>query len=680
MTASTPDQRPHRPNVWRQALQSALHVEWMNVEPVSALRCALGVAIALSTALVLHQPAAGVFLAVGAVSAGFGSFQGAYRSRAAIMLSATAGMALSLFVGSLAGRSTAIDCVIASVWGFTAGLLVALGPAASFVGLQSAVAVIVAGAYPADLRGAAGRALLVLGGGLIQTFLVVSLWPLRRFHAERTVVSRAYASLADYARSLGEQGSMPPEPHTFAQMRPVDTDPHPFARSSEVLVFTALLDEAERIRTSLAALSVATAGAPVPVADHLARLLREIAEAMEEGRAPAPLPEKWTALDAAALASGARTTPLHALLGQLRAACRTARVPAVEEPPHATPLGRIRTMPPVRDALMTIRANLSLRSTACRHAIRLAAALAFATAVYRLAAIPRGYWFPMTALLVLKPEYRETFVTGIARMAGTLAGAALAAVVADHVGSHPVPLVVLVVAFVWGGYTLFRANYVLFTVCITGYIVLLLRLAGVPGPVAATYRVIDTLLGGALALAVYRAWPTWESHHVHELLASLAEALGRDARVLLGVYADPSRWNPTALQQTRAAARLARSNAEASVERMLSEPAGGPVDPEMALSLLAAFRRYALGALALHAGLDQKPAVTRPKLDPLGRQIADSLEVLATALRTRAAPGPMPPLVDTQLSVQSTVDPALAEQTGMMIDSITTVAALLKGQ
>jgi hypothetical protein len=103
---------PH--SVWRQAFESALHIERANAEPAAALRCAASVGVALGGALLLNRPAAGVFLAVGAVSAGFGSFQGAYRTRAATMLLAGAGMAVSLFAGSLAGRSTLIDCIIAS--------------------------------------------------------------------------------------------------------------------------------------------------------------------------------------------------------------------------------------------------------------------------------------------------------------------------------------------------------------------------------------------------------------------------------------------------------------------------------------------------------------------------------------------------------------------------------------
>jgi hypothetical protein len=670
-----PDGAPH--NVWRQAFESALHIEWPNVEPAGALRCAAGVGVPLGGALILNQPAAGVFLAVGAVSAGFGSFQGAYRSRAATMLLAASGMAVSLFVGSLAGRSTLIDCAIAATWALGAGLFVALGPAAAFIGLQSTVAVLVATAYPAALSGATGRALLVLGGGAIQTLLVVMLWPLRRFDAERTAVSRAYNSLAVYADTLVHTVDAPPEPHTFAGIRPVDADPQPFARSSEVLMFVALLDEADRIRTSLAALSLASAEDRRIVAEHATPILRELAAAVDDGRVPASLPDQWAAIKHHAAQGPPGATTLRTLIGQIRAACRTASVPGLDSPPANTPAQPARTIPPVRDALMTIYSNLTLRSTTFRHALRLSFAVTLATALYRITALPRGYWFPMTTLLVLKPEYRETFVTGITRIAATLAGAAIAGAVVGALGDHAAILATLLLLFVWGGYAIFRANYALFTICITGYVVVLMHLAGTAAPTVATYRAIDTALGGALALLVYRLWPTWEAGRARDLLAHLSDALARDARLVIGMYVNPATWDTARLQQSRAAARLARSNAEASVTRMLVEPdRTSRLEAQRATSLLAAFRRYALGALVLHAGLDQRPASALPGLATIRDQIADGLAGIAAALRSGGRPA-LPPLAETQASLEQVLERTVTEQLSLMTDSVVTAAQLL---
>src|SRR5207244_3727258 len=119
-------------------------------------------------------------------------------------------------------------------------------------------------------------------------------------------------------------------------------------------------------------------------------------------------------------------------------------------------------------------ANFSLGSAVFRHALRLSLAVVAATAIYRFAQIPRGYWMPMATLIVLKPEFRETFVTGSARILGTLVGGGLATLLTLLTGSHRAVPVVMLLVFVWAGYTLFRASYTLFTICFTAYVVFLL--------------------------------------------------------------------------------------------------------------------------------------------------------------------------------------------------------------
>ncbi len=280
-----------------QAIRSILTVDWSQLELLAAIRCTIGVAVPLLIGLAINEPLVGVFGAAGAVGVGFGSFQGAYRGRAAFMLLAAVGMAFSVFIGSLAGHSTAATVVVAGLWAFAGGLLVALGNGASYVGLQSIVAVLIAGGYPSDLEGAAGRAALAIGGGLVQTLLVVVIWPLRRFSVERRSIAAVYRSLAAYASMIPAREGIPPEPHTFAGTASPFADPQPFARSGEVFVFQALLDEAERIRASLAAFAVhygrlgqADQSCARTLADLSAQALAGIAAALNDGREPREQP------------------------------------------------------------------------------------------------------------------------------------------------------------------------------------------------------------------------------------------------------------------------------------------------------------------------------------------------------------------------------------------------------
>ena len=97
-----------------QVIASALRVDWSRLEGLAALRCAVGVATPLLLGLAIDQPLVGVFGAAGAFGVGFGSFQGAYRSRAGLMLLAAAGVAFSVFVGSLAGHSSTATVAVAA--------------------------------------------------------------------------------------------------------------------------------------------------------------------------------------------------------------------------------------------------------------------------------------------------------------------------------------------------------------------------------------------------------------------------------------------------------------------------------------------------------------------------------------------------------------------------------------
>lgn len=671
----------------RQVITSMLTVNWSQFEALAALRCAVGVALPLLIGLAIDQPLVGVFGAAGAVGVGFGSFQGAYRGRAAVMLLAAVGMAFSVFIGSLAGHSNAATIVVAATWAFAGGLLVALGHGASYVGLQSIVAVLIAGGYPSDLEGAAARAALVFGGGLVQTLLVVVIWPLRRFAVERRSIATAYRSLAAYAATIPAREAIPPEPHTFASTASPLVDPQPFARSGEVFVFQALLDEAERVRASLAAFAVhyerlgqTDQSCARTVADLSAQALTEIAAALNDGREPREQPGFSQSLASCVgrLSSGAIVEPL---LTQIRAAWRTAGV-LTATPGHLAPprrhIAKRPTRSAVRDGLITLRANLTRQSTAFRHALRMAAVLTLATAGGRALELPRGYWLPLTIALVLKPDFHDTFAFSIGRVSGTVLGAAGATAIAHLFAPGPIALIVLVLGFVWGAYGFGTANYAAVSICITGYVVFLMSLAGVPEATAATDRIIYTAIAGVLALCAYVTWPTWTATEARPAVAAMLEAQSRYVESLLAAYAGPSTPDLTKLAEIRASARLARSNSEAVVERMLSEPRSRyTMRPRTAVGLVGAVRRNALAALSLHAGLQHNAHGAVPAIRELALQVGSGLMTLSTAVRNRSGKPALPPLRQTQLALAKASDDAISDEAALIVDSIETMAELL---
>lgn len=170
------------------------------------------------------------------------------------------------------------------------------------------------------------------------------------------------------------------------------------------------------------------------------------------------------------------------------------------------------TLPPekvpqrLHELLDCLRKELTLRGKTAAYVTRLALALLVSTVIYRYLHVRNGYWIPMTALLVLKPQWTGTLSRGIARMVGTVAGAGIALALA-HLLPFPEPVIAaLVVVSAWGCFALQAVNYALFSVFVTLYIVFLFRFGGFSQTEAAHIRLVNTVVGGTIALAIDAAW------------------------------------------------------------------------------------------------------------------------------------------------------------------------------
>jgi hypothetical protein len=136
------------------------------------------------------------------------------------------------------------------------------------------------------------------------------------------------------------------------------------------------------------------------------------------------------------------------------------------------------------------------------YALRLAFVIALGTELYRELHYPSGYWIPMTALIVLRPAVTDTVNRVFARGLGTVAGAALVTLGLAYIHPSLVILAAFTVLFGWLSFGLVNVNYALFSAVTTGYIVFLLSLDQLPGPLVAQHRAIATLIGAAIALTV----------------------------------------------------------------------------------------------------------------------------------------------------------------------------------
>ncbi len=664
----------------------------------------------------------GSYAALGALPAGFVSLRGVSWTRVLAVLAATAGMAVSTFAGATAAWSQPWLLVpIVFVWAYVSGLLAALGPTVIAVVLQWPVALLIASALPLPPGSAAVRAALVLAGGLWQCLLVITSWTVSRGSAERAAVASSYRVLADYAVGLAG-GQVGPPPASQLSASYVLADPNPLMRTGARQDLLDLAEEAERIRSTLAALAVSRTGEdPGPAGRGMlggaAAVLTELAASIgtRPGQRADHLEAARHELDRISPRTGASWQWAdEALLGQLRNARRTA-----ERLNEAEPGSAARSRPrPIqadwsRDARLTLRASLGMSSESGRHALRLAVVSAVAEVIVQGSGLSHGYWAVLTIFIVLRPDYSSTLYRGLQRAAGTIVGAGLGVATVQLAKVGMTALLIGIAVSLVAAYAVFAVNYLLFAVFLTDFVVVLLALLGLPPLPTAIERLIGTGIGTGLAILAYVLWPTWEGTSAAEKLARLFAAQGAYASAELHTYTRPAGKDAARIGRLRVAARRARIDAEASADRLAGEPSHGPVSAGLARALISAAHRIAQAGLSLgaaaaahHAAL-ASPSVRRndrgaaskldpdadlqPGLDVLADGVSKATAHIASTLRqlgaTAAEPGrSQPPMPQLRPMLQGLRTPSGGAAAGLLtaadglVDAINAAAHALRGR
>jgi uncharacterized membrane protein YccC len=655
-----------RTGSWFTALwssfQAVLKFDRTQITAFQAIRSTIGVAFPLALGVATGQLTIGVIIASGSLTLGSVGLRDPYRTRVRSMLLASLFVALSTFVGGITGSVGWLLIPATGIWGVFAGMFASVSQVGLIVGLQACTALIVyAHLAPTPLQ-AIEIALLVFIGALFQTLLAIIPSPWTNTAPERSALAMIFQKLADYATNFSEQDVL--------QLADVLLQGHTTLLNSDTRaekgqMFARLLDEAERLRLTLTILAnsyqhlTKERQEEKKASEYLSRIihlsgdeLRIIVQAIK----PSPLfnepgrlrpyeeiKQSLAEMRKLAQTSGNQQEIHHmlpyctALLAELQIARKLAvswRYARQYRPVHIHfPYPR----PPhlhLEDTWSSIRANLSLQSSAFRHAIRLGAALALATALFQLFHVPveRGYWIPMTVVLVLRSDFITTFTRGIARMLGTMLGAVLTTLlIVFLMPSHPVLVVIITIAAYLMYSTLF-ANYTIFSVAVTMAAVLLISFSTPQTVTTALYRAIDTFIGGVLALLMYSLWPTWEQYQVPANIAQRLEALGHYLNAVMQLYARPNEQQKPDLDKLHMESRLARSNAIGSVRRALQEPKAHRINAELAEGLLGAADNISRSTLRLEAYLhDNPPHSELPEIATFGQRVNEALSRLAAA-------------------------------------------------
>ena len=616
-------------------------------------RNAIGVVVPLAIGVHLGYPASGLVGATGGLNVAAADGTDSYRNRAARMLTSSVIGAFAVLIGALAARNAPAVFIVRTLWAFAAGLVVCLGPAAADIGMISLVVIVIYTAQSMTPAHAAGSGLIALVAGLFQTGLSIALWPIRARQPERKSIGDFYLALARAATVPANPYGAPLASAQSTQAREalssLATD-HSVAAERLFL----LVAQAERIRLSLFALSRCLARLrretpDEPAAAHIdlfldlaSKLLASIGDSLQ-GAPPPEQIQAWMQQTRSAhqdLGQSADRDPnlaearlqIDALAGQLRAAFDLAQstTPAGEQAfvarEERTPWNL-----KLSGWLATLRANLSLDSSACRHGIRLALCIAIGDLIARIFSLPRSYWLPMTIALVLKPDFGSTFSRGVLRLAGTYLGLLVASVLFHFVSPAVYVHILTFAILVFIQRSVGRANYGVMVTAISALIVFLFSLNGIAPNAVIAARALNTTIGGAVALAVYLVWPTREQTHVPPALAAMLDGYRLYFQALSRAYIDAIHVDPRQLDRLRVAGRRARSNLETSIDRLSAEPSADPAQLRLLNAMLASSHRFAHSAMALEAG--QTFVVPGESFKPFAHDLELVLYLLAARLR-----------------------------------------------
>ncbi|WP_369981263.1 FUSC family protein [Xanthomonas bundabergensis] len=620
-----------------------------------ALRNTFAVVAPLAVGVAGGHAELGLAMATGALNTMFSDQPGPYRARMQRMLMAALAAGGAALLGMLIGAHTPALALAALLLGLGGGLLVALGPVAARVGLTSMILLVVSADVRLPAAQSVGVAALIFAGGLLQMLMALAAWPLQRYRPERFALAELMRQLAGIARQRPSATLAPPATEAVLEAMVMLHGEHR-SRGLAVQSFRIIAELCERARLELLTLAdlhgrldeASSARLPIErVLERSAVVLDQLAYALDNAEDPAAAEASMTGFDdlAEALAQAEDTRErrllriavarTHGLGGQLRALVRnghwaSSRGEIQAELAEARLPAALRPLAP----LQTLRANLGFSSVAFRHALRCGVCLSLAVLFERWQAIPHGYWIPMTTAIVLKPDFGGTLSFGALRVAGTFAGLLLATVLAHFTMDGAVVRLLLLTVFCLGFRLLTQVNYGLGVACLTGMLVLLLSFEGMAPGEAIGERIQATVLGSALALVAYALWPTWERRHIRATLAHLLLAYRDHLAALL-------EGRLQALPDTRAASRTARSNVQASIERLRGEPRRKRNLRELKLaeSVLANGNRLIRASLALEAVLRDSPALPPlPELEQFRQQAHAALTQLADSLRSGNAP------------------------------------------
>ncbi|MFN6461728.1 MAG: FUSC family protein [Nostoc sp. DedVER02] len=673
----------------------------------SGLRSLFILGVPIGVGIITNHAAESAIATMAAWFVGMVNVDGAYRQRATAMIAATIGVTLMFLIASLVSNHLWLAIPTTFLVIFISGLASLYGNVAASVSLITSIMFVISLAKFASFSNWSTLILhcvLCLAGGAWTSLLLLGLWVVRPDVPAMQIVANCYLSLSQFVNLASQRGVNPNErqewTRQFLQAQDTVIQDLTSARSVWTTIWTrqrgatlrgnqllVLIEDVNQIVNSVVALSELLAIASEhqlfyrlqeeiqQVIEQLAVALQMLSEAISRGknsvhlgdldRTVEALEHRWEVLRAQVF-NQTINVQIDEYPDVVNIRKITASLTKLAQQIHTdadvvtdliqgkkSSITQRDITPPAQSEpttiIDTLRQNFTFESVLFRHALRLALIVTFAELLASVLPIPRGYWITLTALVALKPNFGGTSETTVQRVIGTILGGIIGiSLILLLKNSLAIAVCFLLLVFV--AMSVRSLSYSIFIILLTPAIILLLNLIKAGGWEVGVLRIVDSLIGGVLALlGSYLLFPTWERQ---QLPAQLEKTIRANLAYFQQVIANYLHPQPdTSINMLRHQAALENVNANASAQRLFSEPRHIQGEIEPVMTLITYIRGFfsSVTTLAEHKReFSGEYQFTELKL--LADTIIQILENLADALGQRQPPQALPAL-DSYLEV-----------------------------
>ncbi len=538
------------------------------------IRAAFAICVPLSVGFAVGNDTLGVLPAMGGLLGTVADTGGSHVYRVKrVSYAALCGGAVGLAIGSVIHGHGWLAVVALVVVAGVSGVLTTLGDIGSAVGMQLLVYATLATGPLGAQRPVWHTVVGFLVGVAWALALILPGWLLSPYGEEQRDVAAVYLALAAALRSIGSDrltsarqaltAALNTAYDTLLQARTTAT-----GQSGQAVRLVAVLNASHLMAEAAAALSAAGSRPPPQVIVTVERL----ADSIRNGTPPPTIPMPWDESPGTLALRDGLAGAARVLSGDWSPEHRTREGLRDRRPDRrwAARLGErlARTFGELAEAFGggTLSRTFTIRLMIC---------IGAAGVVTEVLPLQRSYWVPLTVAIVLRPDFGSVFARALQRGIGTVVGAVIGAalLVLMHGTWLLIPFAVLAALLPYGR----SKNYGLFSTFLTPLVVLLIDLLVPVGWRLAEDRLIDTLLGCAIALVIgFAPWPmSWYAQLPRQfgLAAQDVCRYMRESLLDSGETGQARGLSPAARSRLRRSTYRTLSDLRAEFQRTISEPA-----------------------------------------------------------------------------------------------------------